>query len=482
MSIKKSSTILLVSRFVKTLIDIISVMILSRYLEIADYGIYRQIVISQQLVVSVLTLGIPNAALYYLSSKKEKEYLINLYTMLFSISFLVLLISPILTNLFYLNFKVIFFRKNELIIGLIYSLSIFSSVAENVLVALNKIKNVAVYALIPTTFWLVGLLVLYTSKYTVQNILTLMILRYLVGIILLVMFTYKEINFRFLNIKKIRDILVFGIPIGLSSMLGILNKNVDKLIVGYFVNNTDFAVFSNGAYEIPFLSLITSSLYTVLIPQMAKLNEIKDTKNIKKLWLRAGNIMITIMIPLASTFIFFSKPFILFMFSNKYLDSVEYFRIYQIMLYFRIYVYGSVFVATKNSKLYLTNALYSLVFNFVLDILLVIKFGPLGAVAATVMTTVFSIFLQLKYIKDILKIKFVEVFPWKNWILAIALTILINSVLYTIYHLISNNVYMGLLFMMMSFILSFYVLSKKVNGEILDYSVSILKKMFKNKE
>lgn len=457
-------------------------MILSRYLEIADYGIYRQIVISQQLVVSVLTLGIPNAALYYLSSKKEKEYLINLYTMLFSISFLVLLISPILTNLFYLNFKVIFFRKNELIIGLIYSLSIFSSVAENVLVALNKIKNVAVYALIPTTFWLVGLLVLYTSKYTVQNILTLMILRYLVGIILLVMFTYKEINFRFLNIKKIRDILVFGIPIGLSSMLGILNKNVDKLIVGYFVNNTDFAVFSNGAYEIPFLSLITSSLYTVLIPQMAKLNEIKDTKNIKKLWLRAGNIMITIMIPLASTFIFFSKPFILFMFSNKYLDSVEYFRIYQIMLYFRIYVYGSVFVATKNSKLYLTNALYSLVFNFVLDILLVIKFGPLGAVAATVMTTVFSIFLQLKYIKDILKIKFVEVFPWKNWILAIALTILINSVLYTIYHLISNNVYMGLLFMMMSFILSFYVLSKKVNGEILDYSVSILKKMFKNKE
>ncbi|MBB6062792.1 O-antigen/teichoic acid export membrane protein [Thermosipho japonicus] len=475
MSIKKSGSILFASKVIKTIFDIASIMLLSRFLFISDYGIYRQVLISQQLVISILTLGIPNSALFYLSTERKKEYLTNLYVSLTSFSVLVLIISPFLADLFDANFKVNFFKNNVLIISLIYSLGIFSSATENILVALNRTKKLISYTLIPTFFWFLGLLFyLIFEKYTILNILVLLILRYIIGILLLISFTRKDINFRYLNLKMVREIVIFGVPIGLSTILGMLNKNVDKLVVGYFVDSVDFAIFSNGAYEIPFLSLLTSSLFTVLIPELKKLKDLDNVQKLKELWIRSGNIMVTLMIPIASSLIFFAKPFIVFIFSEKYLASIPYFRIYQIMLYFRIYVYGSIFVATKNNRLFLINAVYSLIFNLILDILLVIKLGPIGAVIATVLTTVFLVFLQLFNIKNILNIKFSETFPWINWFKSIVVTVGINSGFYIFYSLFSSNL-LGLLFMFLSFVVSFLVLSKLVNNEILKYVFSVLK-------
>lgn len=477
MSIKKLSSILFVSKVVKNLFDMASIMILSRILLTSDYGIYRQVLLTQQLVVSILTLGIPSSAIYYLSSSnKRKEYLINLYISLFSFSILVILVSPFLANLFDANFKTQFFKSNLFIIALLYSLGIFSSASENILIALNKTKNLAFYTLLPTIFWFIGLLSFSINNVnSLYNILFLLISRYVLSILLLIISTYNNLDLKFFNLKRVKEIIVFGIPMGLSSIIGILNRNIDKLVVGYFVDNANFAVFSNGAYEIPFLSLLTASLFTVLIPEFKKHLDLNDNLKVKELWIRSGSIMITIIIPLATSLIFFSKPFVLFLFSEKYLASVPYFRIYQLTLYLRIYVYGTVFLVTRNNKLFLKNAFISLIFNLVFDILLVIKLGPIGAVVATVLTKVFLVFLHLRNIKNILNIKFSETFPWSDWIKSIIITIFISSVFYIIFNMISKNIYVGLFFMALSFMVSFYLLSKLINDEILNYIISILK-------
>nr|WP_284730380.1 polysaccharide biosynthesis C-terminal domain-containing protein [Thermosipho sp. 1244] len=167
----------------------------------------------------------------------------------------------------------------------------------------------------------------------------------------------------------------------------------------------------------------------------------------------------------------------MFIFSEKYLASVPYFRIYQTILYFRIYVYGSIFVATKNSRIFLFNAIYSLIFNIVMDIFLIMKIGPIGAVIATVLTMVFLVILQLINIKNILKIKFSETFPWFNWIKSIIVSLMISGSLYILYDITSSGVFVGLLFMFFSFVLSFFILSYMVNNEVLNYIVYVLKKL-----
>ncbi|ONN27129.1 hypothetical protein XJ44_04890 [Thermosipho affectus] len=478
MSVKKSSSILFISKVIKTVFDIASIMLLSRLLFVSDYGIYKQLMLSSQLVISIMILGVPNSALYYLSNKRKKEYLVNLYFTLFFLSILVIIVSPFLAMLFDMNFKVDFFRKNIFIVALIYSLGIFSSASENILVALNKIKSLVIYTIAPTVYWFIGLLfLLFYGKYTIYMIFVLFIFRYVLNIVLLILPTWGEIKFEYTNLKRIKDILIFGIPIGFSTILGMLNKNVDKLVVGYFVDNVNFAIFSNGAYEIPFSSLLTSSLFTVLIPELKRLNDLKNISSIKTLWNRAGNVMIPIMVSLASSLIFFAKPFVLFIFSEKYLASVPYFRIYQTILYFRIYVYGSIFVATKNSRIFLFNAIYSLIFNIAMDIFLIMKIGPIGAVIATVLTTVFLVILQLINIKNILKIKFSETFPWFNWIKSIIVSLMISGSLYVLYDITSSGVFVGLLFMFFSFVLSFFILSYMVNNEVLNYIVYVLKKL-----
>ena len=49
--------------------------------------------------------------------------------------------------------------------------------------------------------------------------------------------------------------------------------NIDKLMVKSFFSLEEFAVFSNGSYELPVLQVFSGSLFTVMIPKLKKLKE-----------------------------------------------------------------------------------------------------------------------------------------------------------------------------------------------------------------
>ncbi len=481
MSIKKNSMLMVFSKFLKAFLDIFSIMLLSRYLMVEQYGFYRQFIISDQIIISIFALGLPASTMYFLSSKNKDKYLPNVYVVLAVVSILPLFLSGIISNIFDINFKTDFFSNNIMLLAFIYSASIFVNSSENMIIAMKKTKYMPIYVTIPSTFWLLGILFSWYFKKDLIFILIISLIRYLIYLIITIFFISQRFNFRNINFEKMKEVFLFGIPVGVSSMIGLISTNIDKLVIGNFYDIETFAIFSNGAYEIPFLTIISGSLFSVVIPSLKELFESNKTKEINLLWNKAGTAMITIIIPLASTCILFAETIVLFLFSEKYIASIPYFMLYQTKLFARIFLYGSFFIAAGKSKLYMYNAIFSMSLNFILDIILVQVIGPIGAVIATVISVFVLVMLQILQISKILSMSIKEVYPWKKWFISIIITLFLSYIIRIIYTSISSNIFVGLIFMTLSFIVSFLVLSKFIDNQIESYFMSALKKIITKK-
>src|SRR5699024_1846509 len=61
-----------------------------------------------------------------------------------------------------------------------------------------------------------------------------------------------------LNKKICRDILVFSVPMGLSTIVGTLNIELGKLMVGNFLTTEQLAIYTNASKEMPVTIIATS--------------------------------------------------------------------------------------------------------------------------------------------------------------------------------------------------------------------------------
>ena len=480
-SIKSNSTYMLISKMSRALLDTLAVMLLSRTLGFQEYGFYKQFIVSQQILTAIMSLGIPSSTIFYLSSEKKKEYLANIYVSLGMISMLTIFITPLFTKLFDLNFKTDFFATNWPKLSIIYALSVFVTASENMMIAMNKLKYMPIYVLVPSAFWTSGIVFSIIFKANLNFVLMIFLIRYLLYFILTIVFVHEKFDFKELNKNRIKEILLFGLPVGISSMIGMFSSNIAKLVVGNLYDTETFAIFSNGAYEIPLLSIIGSSLFSVIIPQLKSYFDGKKFDEVNRLWNKAGLSMIPIIVSLASSFIVFSKPIVLFLFSEKYVLSIPYFSLYQINLLFRIYSYGSFFIAVGKSRLYMINAAISMVLNLVLDITLTILIGPMGAIIAGLISTFTLVLLQRYQISKILNMSMLKIYPWKEWVLSIGISLLVSASCYIAYGFLGTSVYLGLIFTILSFGISFLLLSTFVDDQVLKYTLSILKRKTKRR-
>ena len=103
---------------------------------------------------------------------------------------------------------------------------------------------------------------------------------------------YEEINwnFNYLNKKHTgksyyREQLAYGIPVGLTAMIGVINVNVDKYMVAMFFSTSIFGVYYLGSLWAPIFGWIVQSAAQVITPRLSKahkdnnLTEMRDLYN-----------------------------------------------------------------------------------------------------------------------------------------------------------------------------------------------------------
>jgi O-antigen/teichoic acid export membrane protein len=187
-----------------------------------------------------------------------------------------------------------------------------------------------------------------------------------------------------LTLDGLRRQITYCIPLGLGSLAIIIARQLDRLMVAALCEPEAFAVFVNGAIEIPLVSIVANSVTSVLIVDFARLHREGRDGEIVKLVHRAVVKITMVLLPAMAFLMCVAPELMRLLFGAAYDASAQPFRVYLLMLPARALAFGAVLLATGNSRYIMYGAGLGLAVQVVLAWYAIKLFGATGAAAAAV--------------------------------------------------------------------------------------------------
>lgn len=460
---------------VKTLIGVI----LARILVPHQLGSYRQLFLLYSTFSAFLLLGIPHSILYFLpkmANEEERNQYVSRILNLAGILGFVFSISLIL-------FKGLIaksFNNPELASLLLiyagYPIFMFATqIFSMVMIAQHRAGQIAKF----TIFSVVSDAVLIIGA--------AFIFRRLVPIVCGVMiaaglqWVYARIQLsqyrgsHFWDREFLLSQFKYSLPLGLSSLIGMLSMQLDKLVISGFFSPDQFAVFSIGAMELPFITIFTNSVNAVLLPGISGQ---PDKSHMAEIYRGAVRKNALIILPMAMLFFIFAKPIIVLLYSARYIAAVPYFKIYLLILPLRIATFGIIFMAMGKTRHVLYNSIFTLSANLVLNLILVRIMGMMGAAVATVIVTWLAAIMYVIWMKTNLHLKLRDFFSLLP-IVRTTLACLVAGILAYVCMTIITYKVLSQIIALILFTASYLVIGYWLKA-ILPYDVSTLKSFVLN--
>jgi O-antigen/teichoic acid export membrane protein len=408
-----------------------------------DLATYRQSLLIYQVAIPFLGLGMGSAILFFLPLEVKRRKAIVLETIL-----VCTFTGFIFATFLWLGgneFIAKHFDNENLInsLLLISILAIFAApniVINPLLVVLNKVTTLSIYQV--GTNLCVGIGVIFACVYygdplaMVGARVGLLILGALLG--LKVIWTFLPKGKAKLSRSSAQELISYGLPLSLSMCVGTLSLQLDKIIVSVKATPETFAIYSNGAMEIPIIGIITSSICLVMLVPFRKHFGENNLDKSKAIYQQVSDKISFILLPVMIYFGLCAKPFILLMYSDKYIESVLPFLLYLLIIPSRTILQGAM-AAVGKGKILLRNSIVSLCLNATLTLVLVSYYGYLGAIIATIITLYcWDVVISLREISLSLKCRFIDVYPFDKLIKTIFAALLPAIPTYFILGLLNN--------------------------------------------
>ena len=231
----------------------------------------------------------------------------------------------------------------------------------------------------------------------------------------------------------IKKVFVFSIPMGLAAVVGTLNTEIDKLLIGYLMDTEQMSIYTNAAKELP-LTIVASSITAVLLPFLTRMIKKNRYKDAVVLWGYATELSFIIICLVVAGVVTYAEEVIELLYSAKYLPGVGVFRIYTLNLLLRVTYFGIILNACGKTKKIFYCSLVSLGLNVVLNPVFYLIFGMIGPAIATFISILCITLLQLIMTSKVTAISFGKIFPWKS----IFVILFINSVLAVIFYFVKK--------------------------------------------
>lgn len=399
---------------------VVVVMILSRTLSSFDYGTYQQVWLFYSLALPLFTLGLPSSILYFIPRAHSLQrktvafqtlFLLQAIGLAFSLA--TFLTAPWAAKLFNNPDLVQYLR----IFSLYPLLALPPKLVNLLLIAEDRAGLATVVsalsALITLLFLTVPSLIKMPLVYTFYSA-NLGAFLFFVWVIVYMIRFYRGQPFHW-NLSLLKGQIVYALPLGLSSMLGVISKQLDKAVVSSAFSPDVYAVYVNGAFEIPVIGLLTGSMMTVLIPEFVRrLEHDSSQAGVWSLWNAATKKTALFLFPISFALFVFAPEFMVVMFSLEYLASASIFRIYLALTVLRITQYSALLQALGRTRLILGTSIIGLFISLALSWSLVHLLGLVGPAWANVTATYLWAFIYLVILCRLLDTRFGRVMPWKE--------------------------------------------------------------------
>lgn len=289
---------------------------------------------------------------------------------------------------------------------LIFSLHIIANVffMDWFYYAIDKVKIIPFFSLIFQFLSLIFLFTFVKSKNDLNNYAIFGIIPICGSAITNFLYSTKYVNYKDkikLNLKQHIPFLFtfFGMSI-VSNLYSI----IDSSMLGFLSSDFELGIYTAAIKINKIIIGLIVSFFTVLLPHLSRFkNENSDTK-LHKLSQQSIQIVILLTIPLSIGLNIIAKPLILLFCGSTYQDAIIVMKIMTPIVFFigiTNIIGTQILPAIQNEKKSLLSYILGLTINFILNYLLIPKYGAIGAAYATFFAELITMIIQIFLVRKI---------------------------------------------------------------------------------
>ena len=409
MSLVKKITVLTFGKGLNILVNLMFLPYMARVLSYEDYGSYGQVILIAAFVGAFLSFGLSQIIYVYLTKENDpKEVLFsNLFTLavMGAIGSIFMLVLSNHIGSWFNNPQLSFLVK-VFSISLLFQLPFQSIISY--LIYIGKVKrtvSITVSTNILKVILVIAAIQLYNS---VALALAAITISYVFQLLFAYLSIRKDLIFS-IDYKKCINQLKDGLPLGLTALFGSGILYLDGLMVSKMEGVQAYAIYRNGAIEVPFIATLYASIAAIILPEVSKLYHKGALSEIIRLKRKVIMNTMALVYPILIFLLFNSQDLIVLYLGEKYEASAIIFLIFNLTLLVRINNYADILIAANLGRLILKYYSIAFIVNAILNYFLILKFGIIGAAISTVISLMLLAALQFYKTLGLLKTKFISI-------------------------------------------------------------------------
>jgi len=444
-TLSDKTAILVIQKVIAYGLGIIRMMLFARLFTKEIYGSLRQLGLIQNFITPIAMLSLPSSLMYFIPATKdhnEKRLFVSqtIYFLVTSSAFFVGILmstSPLISEAF----------NNSNLKSLIpfYVITIFFMVVNSFFIqTMYAFEKVLISAISSLIFKVIALIVVFSTfimQLEIQTYLLLIGATLGLEFLISILISSRIAGGLTLSIRKelLKRQFSYSLPLALSSIVSRLTYNIDLLMISFFYNPVIYAIYSVGATEFPLSTYIRRSAANVALPRYVQFYTNGQVDKMMSLFHEVVRKSSIIIMPFFAYLLFMSHPIIITMFSEKYIESVNIFRIYLFIIPLGCVNYGSILRAVGNTRPILNISIIFVLVNSVLNLLFIKAFGIIGPAIATVISITLIRYLYIRAISKSISRPFLSIYPLRLSIKILALSVILLIPIFLITDKIDNN-------------------------------------------
>ena len=206
-----------------------------------------------------------------------------------------------------------------------------------------------------------------------------------------------------------KELLVYSIPLMFVTILQTCMHWMDIIMLGYFGDTSVVGLYHPAARTAGLLQALLISFISIYSPMMSQLHGKGDVEGMSRLYKLVTRWLITFSIPISLVFILYPAK-VMLLFGPDYIESASVLVLLTIATFVQATLgsAGPILSMSGYTRLVFWNSLGAFILNIVLNIILIPKFGIIGAAWATLISIVAIGLARIIEVQFILKFSFLS--------------------------------------------------------------------------
>ena len=397
--IGKDVSLYLTTSIISFGISFLALPIYTRLLEPKEFGAVILFMMIGKMIFGFMNLSL-HAANYKFYFDEKIDSSINNFRSLYSSNFLFLFIFFIvitgvifsIKSSFFLNLEIEYLTKHNLILAITYGFFDYIILFKTTQLTAEKKSIKFSFIVILNSLLNLGLSIFFIKKLIdplMGRVYGILISQSIILIILI--YLLKNLFTTKISAHKLIKSIKFSSPYYPNMILGLSQSYLDKTLLSQINGSSSVGFYSLGVNFTIILKTIMDSVEKAWAPFFYnKAHE--ETFESKKIIVESFNFIAFIYMFLGLFIIYFSEEAIKILTTKEYYSAIEIVPIYMFFYFFAIYGYltNAQLTISEKIKYILPGAIIGAIVNVSLNILLIPKFGTVGAALASCFTALVS--------------------------------------------------------------------------------------------